>query len=230
MPAGSRSFTYALDDPSSDVGADSVELGADGSDFVLVDRRAGGRIDVHLPLLGRINVLNALAAAAVERATGGSLTRIATGLAHAPVIPGRLERIDAGQSFSVLVDYAHTPDALVHAVGTARDLVGAGRVAVVFGCGGDRDADKRPAMGAAAAAADFVVVTSDNPRSEDPAEIAAAARAGVVSAGGTPLVELDRRRRDSGRVRVGRPRRRRPRGGQGPRVGADHRRSHDRVR
>lgn len=186
-------FTYALDDPAADVGAESIQVEADGSRFVLVDRRAGGRIDVHLPLLGRINVANALAAAAVERATGGSLTRIANGLAHAPVIPGRLERVGTGQAFSVLVDYAHTPDALMHAIRTARDLAGASRVAVVFGCGGDRDIEKRPAMGAAAAAADFVVVTSDNPRSEDPARIAEAARAGVVAAGGTPLIELDRR-------------------------------------
>ena len=110
------------------------------------------------------------------------------------MIPGRLERVDAGQPFSVLVDYAHTPDALVQAVGTARDL--AARTGVSSWCSAAAATvtpAKRPVMGAVAAEADFVVVTSDNPRSEDPASIAESARAGVVAAGGTPLVELDRR-------------------------------------
>jgi len=144
--------------------------------------------------LGRVNVSNALAAAATHVAAGGSLTEAATGLGRAPVVPGRLERVGGGRSFTVLVDYAHTPDALVHALATARELATpAGRVAVVFGCGGDRDAGKRPEMGAAAAAADLVIVTNDNPRSEDPRAIADAAAGGVRAAGGAPRVELDRR-------------------------------------
>jgi len=185
--------TYARHEPTADVGVEDVRYGAHGTGFVLVDRRAGERHDAELALLGPVNVWNALAAAATARALGEPLGVVARGLGDVPTVPGRLERIDAGQPFTVLVDYAHTPDALVHAMAAARSLAGDRRVAVVFGCGGDRDSDKRPAMGAAAAAADLVVVTSDNPRSEDPAAIAAAAAAGVRSAGAEPVVELDRR-------------------------------------
>jgi UDP-N-acetylmuramoyl-L-alanyl-D-glutamate--2,6-diaminopimelate ligase len=161
--------------------------------MVLVDRRAGERVSTTLTLLGPVNVWNALAAAATARALETPLEVVADGLATVPAVPGRLERIDAGQPFLVLVDYAHTPDALNHAVAAARTLAGDRRVAVVFGCGGDRDSEKRALMGAAAADADLVVVTSDNPRSEDPAAIAAAAAGGVRSAGRDPVVELDRR-------------------------------------
>jgi UDP-N-acetylmuramoyl-L-alanyl-D-glutamate--2,6-diaminopimelate ligase len=186
--------TFAATDPTADYGAESADVDASGSRFSFVDRRAGERVTVQLPLVGRCNVSNALAAAATHVVSGGSLAEVATGLARAPVVPGRFERIDAGQPFTVLVDYAHTPDALAHAVATARDLAApAGRVAVVFGCGGDRDAAKRPEMGEAAAAADLVLVTNDNPRSEDPRVIADAAAAGVRAAGGDPQVELDRR-------------------------------------
>jgi UDP-N-acetylmuramoyl-L-alanyl-D-glutamate--2,6-diaminopimelate ligase len=186
--------TYALDDPAADYGAEDVVLDVSGARCTLVDRRSGERVAAHLPLLGRVNVANALGAVATHAASGGSLADAAVGLAHAPVVPGRLERVDGGRPFAVLVDYAHTPDALVHALATARELTGPeGRVAVVFGCGGDRDAGKRPEMGAAAAAADLVIVTNDNPRSEDPGVIADAAAAGVRAAGGVPQVELDRR-------------------------------------
>jgi UDP-N-acetylmuramoyl-L-alanyl-D-glutamate--2,6-diaminopimelate ligase len=109
-------------------------------------------------------------------------------------VPGRLERVDAGQPFAVLVDYAHTPDALEVALGAARTVAGPARVIVVLGCGGDRDRAKRPVMGAAAArAADLVVVTSDNPRSEDPAAIADEVRRGAVAVRPDVTVELDRR-------------------------------------
>jgi UDP-N-acetylmuramoyl-L-alanyl-D-glutamate--2,6-diaminopimelate ligase len=186
--------TFAIDDPTADYGADAVELDASGSRFTFVDRRAAERVAVQLPLAGRFNVSNALAAAATHVVSGGSLAETAAGLARAPVVPGRFERVEAGQPFTVLVDYAHTPDALAHALAAARDLAAPdGRVAVVFGCGGDRDAAKRPEMGAAAAAADLVLVTNDNPRSEDPRAIADAAAAGVRAAGGDPHVELDRR-------------------------------------
>ncbi len=187
--------TYAVADPTADVGAESPSPSPTGTGFTLVDRRTAERAAVDLRLVGRINVANACAAAATARAVGIPLDVVARGLSAAPVVPGRLERVDAGQAFTVLVDYAHTPDALVAAVAAARTVATAagGRVAVVFGCGGDRDPGKRPAMGAAAAAADLVVVTSDNPRSEDPAAIAAAAVAGVRDAGREAVVELDRR-------------------------------------
>ncbi len=191
--AGLPVVTYARDDASADFGVDAVGYGATGTDLVLVDRRAGEQAATTLALLGPVNVWNALAATATARALDEPLATVARGLAAVGVVPGRLERIDAGQPFTVLVDYAHTPDALVHAVAAARVLAGDHRVAVVFGCGGDRDADKRAPMGAAAAAADHVIVTTDNPRSEDPALIAAAAASGVRAVGGTPLVELDRR-------------------------------------
>lgn len=191
--AGIPVVTYARDDPSADLGAEAIGYGSTGTDLVLVDRRGGARAATTVALLGPVNVGNALAAAATVRALGLPLATAAAGLAAAPVVPGRLERVDAGQPFTVLVDYAHTPDALAHAVAAARVLARDHRVTVVFGCGGDRDRDKRRPMGEAAAAGDLVVVTSDNPRSEDPAAIAAAAAAGVVAAGREPVVELDRR-------------------------------------
>ena len=112
----------------------------------------------------------------------------------AVVVPGRVERVDAGQPFSVLVDYAHTPDALAAALATARDLAGPHRVIVVFGCGGDRDRAKRPLMGRVAAeGADLAVLTSDNPRDEAPEAIAAAVLEGMASGPARTEVELDRR-------------------------------------
>ena len=195
--AGARGLdvcTYAIHDTHADFGVEAVTVGSDGSHLTLVDRRAGERVAVHLRLLGRVNVANGLAAAATHVAAGGLLTDAAGGLGRVPVVPGRLERVDDGAPFTVLVDYAHTPDALTHALVAARDLAAPdGRVAVVFGCGGDRDAAKRPEMGAAAAAADLVIVTNDNPRSEDPQAIADAAAAGVRTAGAAPQIELDRR-------------------------------------
>jgi UDP-N-acetylmuramoyl-L-alanyl-D-glutamate--2,6-diaminopimelate ligase len=119
---------------------------------------------------------------------------IAAGLASVSAIPGRLERIDTGQPFTVLVDYAHTPDALRAALAAARQLAGSKRVLVVFGAGGNRDAAKRPLMGeAAAAGADVVVVTDDNPRSEDPGEIASAIVAGARNGPAAVRREPDRR-------------------------------------
>jgi UDP-N-acetylmuramoyl-L-alanyl-D-glutamate--2,6-diaminopimelate ligase len=129
---------------------------------------------------GEFNVMNSLAAATACRALGISPSTIARGLAAAPPVPGRFEPVRAGQPFDVIVDYAHTPDGLGAALGAARSALDGGRLIVVFGCGGDRDREKRPQMGLVASTlADRVVVTSDNPRSEDPDSIINAIISGV---------------------------------------------------
>lgn len=146
-----------------------------------------------LPLAGAYNVSNALVAAASALALGVSLADVAAGLEAAPQVPGRLERIDAGQPFSVLVDYAHTPDSLAKAIAAVREVT-PGRVITVFGCGGDRDPQKRALMGeAAGVGSDEVIVTSDNPRSEDPVGIILAIEDGLKPTGASYAVEVDRR-------------------------------------
>ncbi len=145
---------------------------------------------------GTFNVANALAAAAAARELDVPAAAVADGLSSAGAVPGRLEAIDRGQPFQVLVDYAHTPAGLEACLQAAREMTsGSGRVVVVFGCGGDRDHAKRPLMGAIAShLADLAVLTSDNSRSEDPAAIAAAVLSGVPDgASGTFVVEPDRR-------------------------------------
>ena len=188
-------WTYAVDAVDADVSATAVEYAADGTRFTLVDRRGATRADVALGLVGTFNLANALAAATTARAAGFSLEQVATGLAEPVVVPGRFERVDAGQPFPVLVDYAHTPDALGRVLAAARPLAGTGgRVICVFGCGGDRDVAKRPLMGRAVArGADVAVLTSDNPRSEDPQAIADAVRPGLLDGPAAVRVELDRR-------------------------------------
>jgi len=149
--------------------AEELVLEASGASFRLSTPE--GDIPVSLPLAGSFNVSNALVAAGCARSLGVPLETIAKGLDSAPQVPGRLERVDQGQAFAVYVDYAHTPDSLDKAINAVRGVT-TGRVITVFGCGGDRDPDKRPLMGAAASfASDHVVVTSDNPRSEDPVGI-----------------------------------------------------------
>jgi UDP-N-acetylmuramoyl-L-alanyl-D-glutamate--2,6-diaminopimelate ligase len=136
---------------------------------------------VTLALAGRFNVRNAVGAATLAAVVGLDPADIARGLSATPPVPGRFEAVDAGQPFTVLVDYAHKPDALDHALRAARELVtGSGALTVVFGCGGDRDRAKRPVMGEVAVRlADRTIVTSDNPRSEDPQAIIDEILAGV---------------------------------------------------
>ncbi|MDA2956873.1 MAG: UDP-N-acetylmuramoyl-L-alanyl-D-glutamate--2,6-diaminopimelate ligase [Actinomycetota bacterium] len=135
---------------------------------------------VRCPLGGAVNVMNSLAAATVADALGVDGSTIAEALAEVAPVPGRMERIDEGQDFTVLVDYAHTPDGLSAVLRSLRESSLEGKILVVFGCGGDRDKAKRPMMGEAAAGlADEVIVTSDNPRSEDPQAIIASIVAGV---------------------------------------------------
>jgi UDP-N-acetylmuramoyl-L-alanyl-D-glutamate--2,6-diaminopimelate ligase len=147
------------------VRADGLDLGVSGSRF-----RAAG-IDIELPLLGVFNVENTLAAVAGALLLDVDDAAIRDGIAAVRGVPGRFESVDEGQPFAVVVDYAHTPDALETVLRTARAL-GDGRLIVVFGAGGDRDHDKRPLMGQVARQlADVVIVTSDNPRSEEPLAI-----------------------------------------------------------
>ncbi|MGH9247505.1 MAG: UDP-N-acetylmuramoyl-L-alanyl-D-glutamate--2,6-diaminopimelate ligase [Acidimicrobiales bacterium] len=174
--------------------ADAIEVGAAESRF----RWRG--TPMRVPFGGRFNVSNALAAATAAAELGIEPSAVAAGLEAAGPVPGRFELVDAGQQFRVVVDYSHKPDGLAQVLASAREVAGAaGRVVVVFGCGGDRDRSKRPEMGVVAAArADVVVVTSDNPRSEDPEAIIAEIVAGIPGAAarhaaGTLVVEPDRR-------------------------------------
>ncbi|WP_415003334.1 UDP-N-acetylmuramoyl-L-alanyl-D-glutamate--2,6-diaminopimelate ligase [Aeromicrobium sp.] len=148
------------------------------ADLVTPDGRT---VPVSVPLPGAFNVSNAVAVlVALAEATGRDLADLAAGLANAPGVPGRMERVEAGQDFTVVVDYAHKPDAITAVLRALRPVT-PGRLVIVLGAGGDRDIGKRPLMGAAAAGlADMVVVTDDNPRSEDPALVRQAVLAGAL--------------------------------------------------
>jgi UDP-N-acetylmuramoyl-L-alanyl-D-glutamate--2,6-diaminopimelate ligase len=175
LPDRARRVTFGLS-PAADVRATDVALGAEGSVF----RLYCGSVThvVRLPLLGEFNVSNALGAAATAWALGLTVERLAARLADAPQVPGRMERL-VSDGYVVLRDYAHTPDALRRALRTLRPVT-RGRLVVLFGCGGDRDRGKRPVMGEIAAReADFAIVTSDNPRTEDPERIIDDVEAGM---------------------------------------------------
>jgi UDP-N-acetylmuramoyl-L-alanyl-D-glutamate--2,6-diaminopimelate ligase len=173
-----------IDSMHAQVRATAIQADANGSTFVV------DGVTMRSPLPGRFNILNVLGAIAVVRALGVDDDTIAAALPSAARVPGRFEPVDEGQPFAVLVDYAHTPDSLENVLLTARPLA-AGRLVVVFGAGGDRDRAKRPVMGAVACDhADVVIVTSDNPRNEDPDAIIAEILKG---AGPGVDVEVDRR-------------------------------------
>jgi len=188
VPAGVDVMTFALDRRAA-VTADRIEQTTSGTRFRLVLR--GKSVDVTTPLVGRHNVANCLAAAAVAGQFGLDVDQIAEGLRRAGPPPGRLQRVTVDEPVDVYVDFAHTPDALSNALAAVRPL-SRGRVLVVFGAGGDRDRSKRPLMGAAASAADVVVVTSDNPRSEDPDRIIEEILAGFDAERCEAYVEPDR--------------------------------------
>jgi UDP-N-acetylmuramoyl-L-alanyl-D-glutamate--2,6-diaminopimelate ligase len=156
-----------------------------------------GPLELASPLVGEHNVMNLLGAVGVGLALGLPTGEIARALGDVRAVAGRFERVEAGQPFLVVVDYAHTPDALERVLATARKLAGGGRLAAVFGCGGDRDRGKRPQMGAIAARlCDAAWVTSDNPRTEPPGAIVDEILAGVPAAaraGGAVRAEVDRR-------------------------------------
>jgi UDP-N-acetylmuramoyl-L-alanyl-D-glutamate--2,6-diaminopimelate ligase len=175
--------TFALDGPA-DYSASGLACELGGCRLTL-HTPAGERV-LELPMPGRFNVANALASLATVHALGGELDTLVAALERGVQVPGRFQPVDEGQDFAVLVDYAHTPDSLENVLHAARVLAesgehGPGRVLCVFGAGGDRDRGKRPLMGAIAARlADLAVVTSDNPRSEDPERIIAEIMAGVT--------------------------------------------------
>jgi UDP-N-acetylmuramoyl-L-alanyl-D-glutamate--2,6-diaminopimelate ligase len=178
-----------------EVRAEKVEITTRGTRFDLM--MPAGRVAVFSAMIGRVNVYNILAAAGACYARGCGFQAIAAGIDQLACVPGRFERVDCGQPFTVVVDYAHTDDALRNLTSLARELVAAakGRVLTVFGCGGDRDRKKRPLMGEAAGrGSDFVVLTSDNPRSEDPLAIMNDAVVGLQRTEVKYSAEADRRK------------------------------------
>jgi UDP-N-acetylmuramoyl-L-alanyl-D-glutamate--2,6-diaminopimelate ligase len=171
----------------ADVRGEDVEVTRSGVTFRVGATRFRSR------LVGAFNVSNCLAAVAASRAVGLADEAIAAGFESLAGVPGRMEPIDEGQGFAVLVDYAHTPDSLENVLRAARALTD-GRLIAVFGCGGDRDRSKRPLMGRAVTrVADLAVVTSDNPRSEEPEAIIAEIEPGARAGGGAYVVDPDRR-------------------------------------
>jgi len=190
---GSRVVTYGLG--TAEFRAENIAVTLENTRFRLVTPE--GATEIVSPLIGKVNVYNILAAAAAADARGCSAQQIADGVAALDFVPGRFQHVDCGQPFSVVVDYAHTDDALRNLTSLAREFVtqagGRGRVITLFGCGGDRDRAKRPLMGEAAGrGSDFVVLTSDNPRSEDPVAIINDALVGVQRSGAKYKIEPDR--------------------------------------
>jgi UDP-N-acetylmuramoyl-L-alanyl-D-glutamate--2,6-diaminopimelate ligase len=191
---GSEVLMYGLN--SGDLHAGKVEITARGTRFDLVTPEEV--LPVFSPLIGKVNVYNILAAAGAAFARACKPDEIAKGIASLARVPGRFERLDCKLPFTVVVDYAHTDDALRNLTSLAREFVQQarqkGRVITVFGCGGDRDRAKRPLMGEAAGrGSDFVILTSDNPRSEDPVAIINDALVGLQRSGAKYKVEPDRK-------------------------------------
>lgn len=203
--AGSEVFSYGLG--VGEFRADGVKMEASGMRFVL--QTPTGSLEIRTRLTGKVNVYNLLGASAAAYARGLSLDAIASGVASLECVPGRFETVDAGQPFAVVVDYAHTDDALRNLTALAREFVSGkkGRVITVFGCGGDRDRTKRPLMGRAAGeGSDLVFLTSDNPRSEEPEAILRDVVPGLEATGVKYLLEADRTRairRALGEARLG---------------------------
>ncbi|TVY09600.1 UDP-N-acetylmuramoyl-L-alanyl-D-glutamate--2,6-diaminopimelate ligase [Paenibacillus cremeus] len=176
-------ITYGIESPTADVRAVNIEMTAGGTRFDCVTFK--GAVPMQLRLVGRFNVYNALGAIAAILVEGIELGRIAESLSRIQSVEGRMEIVDEGQPFLVLVDYAHTPDGLENALSTIRQFA-EGKVYCVFGCGGDRDRAKRPIMGRLAAQySDYVLVTSDNPRTEDALSILQDIEPGITEAGWT---------------------------------------------
>jgi UDP-N-acetylmuramoyl-L-alanyl-D-glutamate--2,6-diaminopimelate ligase len=191
----SEVFTYGM--TGGDFHAEDIGIERNGSKFTLVT--PDGKLPIWTPLLGRVNIYNLLAASAAAYARRIEPKAIADAIYGLDRVDGRFQRVDVGQPFTVIVDYAHTDDALRNLTAVARDFQeqrgGGGRIITIFGCGGDRDRSKRPLMGeAAGAGSDFVILTSDNPRSENPINIMNDALPGLQRSGVKYLLEPDRRK------------------------------------
>ncbi|MGB7189064.1 MAG: UDP-N-acetylmuramoyl-L-alanyl-D-glutamate--2,6-diaminopimelate ligase, partial [Acidobacteriaceae bacterium] len=189
--AGSEIFSYGLG--VGEFRAEDVSMAASGMRFTL--QTPTGPAQIRTRLTGRVNVYNLLAACAAGLARGLLLEEVASGAASLRCVPGRFETLDAGQPFTVVVDYAHTDDALRNLTALAREFVSGsgGRVLTLFGCGGDRDRTKRPLMGRAAGeGSDLVFLTSDNPRSENPEAILADVVPGLDATGVKYILEPSR--------------------------------------
>ena len=187
---GSRVITFATE-AAADVTARKWKATRGGLEFTAAT--PAGPVEVRSPLLGRHNVSNLLAAIAAGLTFDVAPEDLSAALL--PVrVPGRMETVEEGQPFSVMVDYAHTDDALRHLIASARELNPQGRLLLVFGCGGERDRSKRPLMGMAAGACDWIVLTSDNPRGEDPLQILNDVTVGLQKVSANYVAEPDRAR------------------------------------
>ncbi len=206
---GATVVRYSAEGRPAELRAERVNLDASGSRFDL--RLAGGEVaPVALPLIGGFNVANALCAAGVALAAGVGFESVVRGLEATPAVPGRMARVDAGQPFAVVVDYAHTPESLTKVLALLRRLTPGGRLIAVFGSAGERDTEKRPLQGAVSARlADFSVFTTEDPRFEDPTEIIEQIVSGAEAAGarrGTDYVCItDRREAINHAVATARP-------------------------
>ncbi len=189
---GERVVNFSLDDPNADLSASNIEVSlVRGTSFTL--KTLNGDLDINSPLVGRPHVYNMTAAAAVGIELGYDLDSIAKAFSTCVGAPGRFERVPHDGDFAVVVDYAHTDDALLNTLRTARDLTKS-RIITVFGCGGDRDRTKRRPMGEIAGElSDLVIITSDNPRNEDPLKIISEIETGVKNKSAVYEIIPDRR-------------------------------------
>jgi UDP-N-acetylmuramoyl-L-alanyl-D-glutamate--2,6-diaminopimelate ligase len=184
--------TFSPSGAAADYRAENVLCDVSGTRFEIVHR--GGRFAVASPLLGRFQVGNILGAAAAGLSLGVSAADVAAAVTGVGNVPGRLERVEAGQPYTILVDYAHTPDALERLLGSVREVTDE-KLILVFGCGGDRDRGKRAPMGEIAGrGADLAIATSDNPRSEDPAAILDEVEQGLARSGAAKYLRIVERR------------------------------------
>ncbi len=187
-----RTVTYGLDS-GAEITTKKFQLNSSGLSFTAQTPR--GKLQIASSLVGRINVYNILAAIGAAQALGLSNAAIEAGIRNLQSVAGRFQRVDLGQPFLVIVDYAHTDDALENLIKTARELAPKARVITLFGCGGEKDRTKRPVMGEVAGRlSDLTILTNDNPRKEDPLKIISDVVVGLQRTGGKYLIEPDRER------------------------------------